>query len=71
MADSSDLVLTYTVLANGDVKNDNKLNEALDNGYRVIDVIVTPAAAGQQAATFVTVVLTQEEEWLYKSWGSE
>jgi hypothetical protein len=53
-----DRVLTHVVDPSGKASGRKELDEALDEGYRVIEVLCTPAASG----VFVTVVLTHDEQ---------
>ena len=52
-----DCVLTHVVDPSGKVLGRQELDDALKAGYRVIEVLCTPAANG----VFVTVVLTHDE----------
>ncbi len=53
-----DKVLTHVVDMSGKVSGRQELDEAMNEGYRVIEVICTPAAS----SVFVTVVLTHDEQ---------
>ena len=53
-----DRVLTHVVDLTGKVSGRKELDDALDKGYRVIEVLCTPADNG----VFVTVVLTHDEQ---------
>jgi hypothetical protein len=61
----ADLVVSYIVSGKGIVKEtDDALNEALKNGYRVVDVLATEmrpsGASNTVGAICVTVVLTMK-----------
>ena len=65
MADSAnDLVISYVVHANGKTPGSDVLQAALDKGYRVADVLMTPVTPGGAGTgyghTTVTVVLTNQ-----------
>ena len=65
MADKSkDLVITYVVIINGGTPGSDKVQKALDDGYRVLDIIATPVAVGGSSASpgfcAVTVLLTTD-----------
>jgi hypothetical protein len=53
-----DRVLTHVVDASGKVAGRKELDDTLNEGYRVIEVLCTPSAGG----VFVTVVLTHDEQ---------
>jgi hypothetical protein len=52
-----DRVLTHVVDMSGKASGRQELEDAMNEGYRVIEVICTPAAS----SVFVTVVLTHDE----------
>jgi len=53
-----DRVLTHVVDQSGKTSGREELEKAVNEGYRVIEVICTPAAS----SVFVTVVLTHDEQ---------
>ena len=53
-----DKVLTHVVDMSGNASGRKELDDAMNEGYRVIEVICTPAAS----SVFVTVVLTHDEQ---------
>lgn len=61
---SKDLILSYVVhTQGGHINHHEGIVEALDKGYRIVDVIQTQAAVGGSAGSYgavvVTVVLSQ------------
>jgi hypothetical protein len=52
-----DRVLTHVVDMSGKASGRKELDDAVNEGYRIIEVICTPAAG----SVFVTVVLTHDE----------
>jgi hypothetical protein len=55
-----DRVVSYSVI-NGAVVATEGLEQALKDGYRILDVQATPVANGSAAIVVVTVVLTRGE----------
>jgi hypothetical protein len=58
---SNDVVVSYVVQADGKTPGSEKVDGALDEGYRVVDIItsaITPGG-GNIAATSVTVLLSK------------
>ena len=56
-----DLVLSYTITVGEGgmmVGNSREIEEALAQGYRVVDVIPTPCANGPYGFVCITVVMT-------------
>jgi len=63
MADkATDLVVSYTVQSAGNCPGYERLQEALNAGYRVVDLVATPISPGGGSTGFgavsVTVLLT-------------
>jgi hypothetical protein len=59
-AQPHDRVLTHVVDSSGKASGRKELDDALAEGYRVIEVLCTPSAL-EFGGVFVTVVLTHDE----------
>jgi hypothetical protein len=58
---AKDLVISYAISGAGKVANHDALQQALDDGYRVVDVFATPADSGGGngiGSVVVTVLLS-------------
>jgi hypothetical protein len=55
---TDDLVVSYVVTPNGNVLNYDALTTALENGYRVIDVITNSMSVGGGGNSIGDVVVT-------------
>ncbi len=62
----TDQVISYTVHSSGKLTGYEELQEALVEGYRVVDVLPTPTTVGGGGSGFgavvVTVILTETSE---------
>jgi hypothetical protein len=64
---AKDLVTSYSVITGGKLIGHEELQKALEDGYRVVDVIPTPAATAgtSSGAVVVTVVLSNGNGAVY------
>jgi hypothetical protein len=60
---SNDLIISYTVRYDGDLSKDySRLQDALDNKFRVVDILTTPGHTSEKSSgyTCITVFLRHE-----------
>jgi hypothetical protein len=55
---ATDLVMSYIVHPTGKVENHEGLQKALAEGYRVVDVFLTPMQVGGEGSNIGSVVVT-------------